>query len=188
MLTFYFKKGNCIYLGTVAGRPKNGETYLVVVLDTSTGPIFSPVIPSARESPENRCRFVLQVACFLPSSPTWFRISPRTATSTAPLVSNHPKGRLHSEESKARIAAANRGMTPWNKGCVLVVRSDWMLMLFQRPADKTFSCRGNHSTETRRKIAEAATRNAQAKKAATAFAMGISLEVETFGGELLLQP
>ena len=52
-------------------------------------------------------------------------------------------GRPHTTASKAKISAANRGKEPWNKG-------------------------GSHSEETRRKIAEAARKNALKRKEATA--------------------
>ena len=53
---------------------------------------------------------------------------------------NKNLGRSHTEESKARISAANKGNVPWNKG-------------------------RTHSEETRRKIAETTRRNAERRKA-----------------------
>lgn len=55
-------------------------------------------------------------------------------------------GHCHTPESRGKISAANKGKTPWNKG-------------------------GNHSEETRRKIAEGAREAARRRKLAMATAM-----------------
>lgn len=55
-------------------------------------------------------------------------------------------GHCHTPESRGKISAANKGKTPWNKG-------------------------GNHSEETRRKIAEGAREAARRRKVAMATAM-----------------
>lgn len=60
-------------------------------------------------------------------------------------------GHCHTPESRGKISAANKGKTPWNKG-------------------------GNHSEETRRKIAEGAREAARRRKVAMATAMGLSVE------------
>lgn len=55
-------------------------------------------------------------------------------------------GRPHTDSSRAKISASNKGKEPWNKG-------------------------GNHSEETRRKIAEGTRRAALKRKEATAASM-----------------
>lgn len=61
------------------------------------------------------------------------------------------KGRPHTDESKAKISAANRGNTPWNKGRA-------------------------HSAETKAKIAATTRRNAARRREALASAEGLTLQ------------
>mmetsp|Transcript_30877 Transcript_30877/g.69365 ORF Transcript_30877/g.69365 Transcript_30877/m.69365 type:complete len:470 (-) Transcript_30877:303-1712(-) len=62
-----------------------------------------------------------------------------------------PRGRLHTEASKLKISAANKGNVPWNKG-------------------------GSHREETRLKIAATVRRNQMLKRQAHAAEMGLTLE------------